>query len=183
VIAACIAVFVRQISSGFVDVPDDSLTFQFGLYGPAVAEGEWWRLFTSGFLHSSPRHLGYNMLMLYFIARVVGLESRLAFSLWRFPLLYVVSLLGGSLGALLLEYRLHAIGASGAIFGLMGAQLLRDRFELGSWKASGVVYFLALNLGLTFVLPGISIGGHLGGLAAGAACGWMLFARPAADRR
>jgi membrane associated rhomboid family serine protease len=175
-IALCVAVFVLQSGPGGA-----RFTSRFALYGPAIAEGEWWRLLTSGFLHANLLHLGFNMLMLYFFARV--LESRLARSSWQFPLLYVVSLLGGSLGALLLEYSMPALGASGAVFGLGGAMLLRDRFELGNWNASGTVSWIAINLVFTLALPGISKGGHLGGLAAGAAFGWVLFARSSTNRR
>lgn len=174
-IIACVAAFVLQNGPGGA-----RFTSRFALYGPALAEGEWWRLFTSGFLHGSLLHLGFNMLMLYFFARV--LELRLASSPWQFPLLYVASLLGGSLGALLLDYSIPAIGASGAVFGLGGAMLLRDRFELGNWNASGTVSWIAINLVFTLALPGISKGGHLGGLAVGAAFGWLLFARPSPSR-
>lgn len=174
-IVACVAAFVLQNGPA-----GDRFTSRFALYGPAVASGEWWRLFTSGFLHANTLHLGFNMLMLYFFARV--LEPRLAPSPWRFPFLYVVSLLGGSLGALLLDYSVPALGASGAVFGLGGAMLLRDRFELGNWNASGTVSWIGINLVFTLALPGISKGGHLGGLAAGAAVGWLLFARSSAGR-
>lgn len=167
-IAACVATYLAQTGQN-----GPSFTSRFVLYGPAIAEGEWWRLLTYGFLHGGLTHLGFNMVALLVFART--LESRLASQPWKFPFLYVVSLLGGGLGALLLDYQTPVVGASGAVFGILGAMLLRDRFELGNWNASGALPLVAINLVLTFAMPGISIGGHLGGLVVGVATGWVLF--------
>jgi membrane associated rhomboid family serine protease len=134
------------------------------LFGPLVAEGEWWRLITGGFLHGGLLHLGLNMFALWFLGQL--LEPSLGKV--RFALLYVVSLVGGSLGVMLLSPEAPTVGASGAIFGLLGAALVYSRSRGIDVMASGLGPVLLLNLGITFLIPGISIGGHLGGLAAGA---------------
>ncbi len=142
-----------------------------GLYGPAVdIGGEWWRLLTSGFLHANILHVGFNVLLLGMLG--AGLERRLGFV--RFLLLYFVALLSGSLGALVASPRAFTIGASGAVFGLMGAHLMVSRASGMRARDSGVMGLLVLNLLSTFLVPNISIGGHIGGLAGGLLAGWVL---------
>jgi membrane associated rhomboid family serine protease len=133
------------------------------LFGPAVADGDWWRLFTAPFLHYGPFHLGMNMLVLWFIGP--PLEDYLGHA--RFALLYVVSGLAGSTGALIWSPNALTVGASGAIWGLMGAALVLEarRIYVFGGQALGLV---VLNLAITFLIPGISIGGHIGGLIGGA---------------
>jgi membrane associated rhomboid family serine protease len=135
-----------------------------------VAEGEWWRLITSAFLHGGLIHLGFNMLMLIWI----GAPIEEAIGRARFLILYVVSGLAGSAGALLLtDPGDLTVGASGAIFGLLGAAVVFERqgtFVLGGSALSIIV----LNLVLTFAVPNISIGGHIGGLVGGALGGLAL---------
>ena len=133
------------------------------LFGPAVANGDWWRLFTAMFLHYGPFHLGLNMLALWWFGSAV----ELVLGRGRYLLLYIVSGLAGSAGALLLTPNSATVGASGAIFGILGAALVLERqrtYVLGG----GAFGIIAINLVITFALPGISIGGHLGGLAGGA---------------
>jgi membrane associated rhomboid family serine protease len=150
-----------------------ALTGLGGLIGPAVAAGQWWRLVTAGFLHVGLLHLGFNMVALF----VFGppLEARLGRS--RFTALYLASLLSGSLGALLVSPNQLTVGASGAIFGLLGAIIVGQRASGISARASGMIPLLIVNLVFTVLVPGISIGGHLGGLAGGFICGAILFNR------
>jgi membrane associated rhomboid family serine protease len=149
-----------------------------GLYGPAVAAGQWWRLITAGFLHSGLLHVGFNMAALF----VFGppLESRVGRA--RFVALYLASLLAGSLGALVASPAVLTVGASGAIFGVLGAIIVGQRASGISVRSSGLVPLLVINLVFTLVVPGISIGGHLGGLAGGVVCGAILFNRQLQDR-
>jgi membrane associated rhomboid family serine protease len=128
-----------------------------------VAEGEWWRLITATFLHYGPLHLALNMLVLWFIGP--ALEEYLGRG--RYLLLYVVSGLAGSAGALLLDPDTLAVGASGAIWGLMGAAVVLElrRIYVFGGQALGLV---VLNLAFTFLIPGVSIGGHVGGGIGGA---------------
>lgn len=141
------------------------------LNGFAVADGEWWRIVTAGFLHAGPIHILFNMYFLYFLGSL--LEP--AIGTVRFLTVYFVSLIGGSLGAILLSHDVNTVGASGAVFGLMGAGILAMRARGIDPMQSGLGLVLLINLGITFVIPNISIGGHLGGLAAGFVAGYLLF--------
>jgi membrane associated rhomboid family serine protease len=134
-----------------------------------VAEGEWWRLLTSAFLHGSIIHLGMNMLMLWWI----GAPIEQALGRGRFLALYVVSALAGSAGALFVAPDALTVGASGAIFGLLGAALVFEQQGIHVLGGSALSIIL-LNLVLTFAVPNISIGGHIGGLIGGALCGLAL---------
>ena len=130
-----------------------------------VAEGEWWRLITAAFLHYGILHLGMNMLVLW----IIGPPLEEYFGHGRYALVYVVSGLAGSAGALLWSPTALTVGASGAIWGIMGAALVLEarRIYVFGGQALGLVVF---NLLITLVLPGISIGGHIGGLIGGGLC-------------
>ena len=136
-----------------------------------IGEGEYYRLLTAGFLHAGFFHLLFNMLSLY----ILGSMLEPAVGRLRFALIYFVSLLAGSFGALLLEPNAPTVGASGAIFGLMAAAavVLRNR-GIGIME-SGLGIWIGLNLLITFTVPNISIGGHVGGLLGGGVCALVLF--------
>jgi membrane associated rhomboid family serine protease len=128
-----------------------------------VNQGEWWRLGSSAFLHYGPFHLAMNMFSLYFAGSI--LEQVLG--RWRYLLLYVVSGLAGAAGALMWSPNAATAGASGAIFGILGALFVLER--RGVIATGGqVAGLLVLNLVITFAYSSsISVGGHLGGLVAG----------------
>jgi membrane associated rhomboid family serine protease len=139
------------------------------LFGPAVANGDWWRLITSAFLHGNLIHLALNMFVLWF----VGSAVEEALGRGRFLALYFVSALSGAAGALLLDPLAQTIGASGAIWGILGAAVVFERqrnYVLGGAALTLVV----LNLVFTFSVPNVSVGGHFGGFAGGALCGLAL---------
>ena len=138
---------------------------------PAIADGEYWRLITSGFLHAGLFHLGFNMLGLW----ILGSMLEPAVGRLRFGLIYFVSLLAGSFGALLLEADAPTVGASGAIFGLMAATFVAMRHAGINPMESGLGFWILLNLLITFTIPNISIGGHIGGLVGGAVAALFLF--------
>lgn len=136
-----------------------------------VADGEWYRIFTSAFLHAGALHLGMNMFVLWILGS--QLEPRLGRV--RFLALYVTSLLAGALGVLLVEPGALTVGASGAVFGLMGAAFAAQRSQgIDPWS-SGIGGLILLNMLFTFFAPGISVGGHLGGLLGGALVGFVMF--------
>ena len=174
-IALNVAAFLAEVASadGGFAVGGSSAAVNFGLFGPFVAEGEWYRLFTSGFLHASLIHIGFNMFALYFLGRL--LEPSIGTP--RFFGVYVASLLGGSLGALLLTPNALTVGASGAIFGIFGATFVVARGRGLDDVARSIGFILLLNL--AFSVGGashISLGGHLGGLVAGVLCGLAIIA-------
>ena len=155
-IALNVAVFVGARSS--VQAQSDLI-----LFGPAVADGDYWRLITSGFLHVELMHIALNMLSLFWLGRMI--EPALGHV--RFVAIYLVSLLGGSLGVMILSPDEATLGASGAIYGLLGAAIVMARNRQISLIQSGLIPILAINFVLTISLPGISLGGHLGGLIGG----------------
>jgi membrane associated rhomboid family serine protease len=166
IIAICVLVYFGMSSSR-----DPLLDDKFALLGIAVADGEWWRLITSGFMHGGLLHLGFNMYILWFLGNL--LEPSLG--PWRFGALYFASLLSGSFGALLMTSpTTYTVGASGAVFGLMGAAFVLSRARGIDPMQSGIGPMILLNLGITFVIPGISIGGHLGGLVGGSIAAFLM---------
>lgn len=141
-----------------------------------AATHDWYRLVTSGFLHFGLLHLGMNMFLLYQLGDM--LERPLGRI--RFGLLYAACLLGGSLGVLVIEADSRGLhgGASGAVFGLMAAATVGLHRRGVNVFQTGIGTLLVINLILTFTIPGISIGGHLGGAIMGAACGLAMLAPP-----
>jgi membrane associated rhomboid family serine protease len=144
------------------------------LYGPAVADGEVWRIVTAGFMHYGFLHILFNMYALY----ILGSMLEPAVGRLRFSLIYFVGLIAGSVGALVLDPNAHTAGASGAVFGLMTATILVMRNRGISAMESGLGIWLLLNLAITFTVSGISIGGHIGGLIGGALAAWILVELP-----
>ena len=127
---------------------------------------------TSGFLHFGIIHLAFNMLLLFQLGQVLEpVIGRV-----RFGLLYFAALLAGSAGALILQPNAIHGGASGAVFGLMGAAFVGMRSRGVNPFSTGLGTTLLINLFVTFTIPGISIGGHIGGILGGAAAGWVVLA-------
>ncbi len=154
----------RKIIDNFAMIAkfrDPALNFQ-----PAgVANGEWYRLITSAFLHStSPLHILFNMWALV----VVGPSLEQALGRLRFIAVYLMSALGGSVLFYLIGPPTEAaLGASGAIFGLFGAWfVVARRLRL---DARGIVVLIAINLVISFTIPYIAWQAHVGGLVTGAA--------------
>jgi membrane associated rhomboid family serine protease len=173
-IALNVAVFVAEIatSGGGIGVNGSTLVRDLGLFGPSVAEGEWYRIVGGGFLHASFIHIAFNMFALYFLGRL--LEP--AIGTPRFVGVYVASLLGGAFGALLLDPNALTVGASGAIFGIFGAAFVIARGRGFDAVASSIGVVLLINLALSVGASNISLGGHLGGLAAGLICAFAILA-------
>ncbi|HEV3257090.1 MAG TPA: rhomboid family intramembrane serine protease [Gemmataceae bacterium] len=127
---------------------------------------EWWRLLTCAFVHIGLLHLGVNMLSLYWVGPL--LETM--WGHWRFLVLYVIVAIGGSCGMLIDSPLADAAGASGALWGIMasmGTWLFLNRNALpralvATWTRQ-LLIVLALNVALTYGIPGISKGGHFGG--------------------
>jgi membrane associated rhomboid family serine protease len=177
-IGICVAVQLGQSLSGAGAVSgglgSSEIFRQGALYGPAVAAGDYWRLVTSGFLHAGLLHLFFNMYLLY----ILGSMLEPAIGRLQFGILYFVSLLCGSFGVLIVSPHSLAVGASGAVFGLMGAAVVILRNRGIDPRQSGLPFLIGLNLLFTFLVPGISIGAHLGGLIGGAVAAVLLYEVP-----
>ena len=141
------------------------------LAGPFIAHNQdYWRLVSSGFLHDGLLHILFNMVFLYMMGTV--LEP--AIGHLNFGVVYFVSLLAGSFGALLFQPGAPTIGASGACFGVLGALMVVSHLRGISIWQSGLGLILVINVVFSLSVSGISIGGHLGGLVGGAICGWLI---------
>ena len=165
---AMFLVVVQRAGAAVGSIPTRYLYDSGAIYGPAISDGDWWRVVSGMFLHASILHIAFNMWGLWILGPI--LETR--YGPVRFLALYMVGGLCGSAGALLMEPNTITVGASGAIFGLMAALFVVERRH-NLPIASGIGVVLVLNLVITFSIPGISIGGHIGGLIGGALCGLL----------
>jgi membrane associated rhomboid family serine protease len=167
-VAINVAVYVAELATGGgVNGTGSTIYLKGVLFGPLLEQGEWWRLVTAAFLHYGPIHLLLNMVALYWFGSL--LEERIGSG--RYLLLYLVSGISGSAGALLWSggFLTPTVGASGAIFGILGAGLVleRQRDYVFGGSALGVI---VINFVFTFSISGISKGGHIGGLVGGIIC-------------
>lgn len=172
IMAMCGLVFAWDLSQGanLMSGAGSTTSRELSLWAPAMEfQGEWYRAITAGFAHSGLIHIGFNMWLLWQLGR--SLEGRLG--ALGFGTMYITGILGGSLGALLAEPRASAVGASGAVFALMGAMVVLQRMSGMSIMNSGLGGLLVINILFSF-RPGISWGGHIGGLAAGLAMGAIM---------
>jgi membrane associated rhomboid family serine protease len=173
-IAINVIAFIAEVGSGAPlgtsFAAGGSVYRDFSLFGPAVANGEWYRLLTAGFLHAGLLHILFNMVALYFLGSL--LEPGIGTP--RFLAVYFASLLAGSFGALLITPDTHTVGASGAVFGLMSAAFIVARHRGVEQLAGQIGFYIIINIFFTIGVSGISIGGHFGGLIAGALCGFLI---------
>jgi membrane associated rhomboid family serine protease len=172
IIIVCAVVFLASGSFGIGTAHGGSrVVNDFALWGPAIdINHEYWRLVTGAFLHANLIHIGFNMYLLWILGQM--LEPTLGSA--RFAALYATALLWGSFGALVVTPDAQTVGASGAVFGLMGAAAVELRARGINPFQTNIGMLIVLNLGLSFVLSGISIGGHIGGLIGGALAGVAL---------
>jgi membrane associated rhomboid family serine protease len=167
-VAINVGVYVAElVTGGGVNGTGSTIYLHGVLFGPFVEQGDWWRLLTAAFLHYGPVHLILNMVGLYWFGSL--LEERIGSA--RYLMLYLVSGLAGSAGALLWSggFLTPTVGASGAIFGILGAGFVleRQRDYVFGGSALGVIL---INFVLTFSISSISKGGHIGGLVGGMIC-------------
>lgn len=175
-----LAVSASQVASGipwnFALVNQGGPGLAAGALIPAlVAGGEAWRLATSMFLHSGFIHLAFNMVALYFL----GSFAEEAFGRWRFFALYLLSGLSGGIAYLYFgSFGQPAVGASGAIFGLLGSilgySLRRGTFSWQNPLIRQLLILLAINVWLGLSIDNISNTAHMGGLTGGLAFGWLM---------
>ena len=172
-IGACVVAFIWQYVTGI-----NRSAGEFGMFPAAIAiNGEYYRLFTAMFLHGSLIHIGFNMYVLYMFGP--QLESVLGHL--RFGVLYLLAGLGGSIASYWFsDPNVVSVGASGAIFGLMGAYLV-IMHRLGN-DTRQVLGLIGINLVLGFVLSGVDWRAHIGGLLTGALVAAIMAYAPARNR-
>jgi rhomboid protease GluP len=182
-IAACVLVYVglagvSTSGAGGLCEPTGGV-FVGSLIPACVAEGQPWRLLTSIFLHAGITHLLLNMLALYFL----GSFAEASFGRGRFFALYLLSGLAGGIAYLYVSaftdnFAQPAVGASGAIFGLLGGvfgyAIRRGTFSTRDPVIGQLLLLTGINLFLGFSIPGVSNTAHLGGLAGGLVYGFLL---------
>jgi membrane associated rhomboid family serine protease len=162
-VALNIVVYLITVAQGAgLNDPGGSLFNKWALFGPLVDHGDWWRLITSAFLHGGVIHIAFNMLALWWL----GAPVEMVLGRVRFLGLYLVSGLAGAAGALIDNPTAVTVGASGAIFGLLGAGLILEWQATGS-LAGNYLTMIVINLAISFAVPNISVGGHIGGLIGG----------------
>ena len=174
-LAVNVIVFVAEVATGLSLGGAGSLGTVFkdgALYGPyidGVYHSEYYRLFTSAFIHDGILHILFNMWFLY----IVGRSLEQGIGRWNFLAIYLASLFAGSFGALLFSADIPTVGASGALFGLLGALIvIAHRRGISIWQ-SGLGATLVINVIFSLTIADVSIGAHLGGVVAGLICGWL----------
>jgi membrane associated rhomboid family serine protease len=161
-----------------MDLSRSALYVQGGLIPAEVASGEYWRLLTAGFLHANLIHIATNMISLY----ILGLPLERILGRGRFVVIYLLSLLGASVSVMLFSGPfIPTVGASGAIYGLMGALVVT--FKRLGFDLRQLLIVVALNVFITFQVAGISWQGHLGGLVVGAIVGAAMVYPPQSVRK
>ena len=169
-----------DLGNGLISVSVDqaACTAHGATWMPGVSDGAWWQLLTSTFTHVALLHIAFNMFALY----ILGPQLELVVGRARFLALYLLSGLAGS--ALVYwaapEYQ-ATVGASGAIFGLMGA-LLVVALKLRA-QVQGILVWIGINFFLTISVSGISWQGHLGGFVGGVVIAGILVYAPRGPRR
>ena len=154
------------LNGQLIGVCPHSVECNYGLLPAAVHQGEWYRLISGAFLHANIEHIAFNM----FTLAIVGAPIEAELGKVRFVALYFVSALGGSVGSYLLSQPLQiGVGASGAIFGLMGAYFVIARRR--RWDTSAILALIIINLLISVASTGIDWRAHLGGLVVGAIVG------------
>ncbi|MGI9135646.1 MAG: rhomboid family intramembrane serine protease [Candidatus Nanopelagicales bacterium] len=165
--------FLLMLVSGI-----DQTATQWGMFPPSIAiDNEWWRLVTSAFLHGGWLHIAFNMYVLYALGP--SLERVLGHS--RYLVLYLMAALGGAVCSYAFsDVMTVSVGASGAIFGLMGALVVAGR-KL-RYDITQVLILLAVNFAIGFMAPGVDWRAHVGGMVVGAAVAAIFVLPPARIR-
>lgn len=168
-----VLVFAAQYAVGV-----NALAEEFGMWPVGIAVGDqWYRLITSAFLHGSFLHIAFNMYVLFALGPT--LERILGHA--RFVVLYLAAALGGAVASYYFsDIRTVSVGASGAIFGLMGALVVAGRRL--RYDVTQVLILLGINVVIGFIAPGIDWRAHLGGLVIGAAVAAIMVHAPKRSR-
>jgi membrane associated rhomboid family serine protease len=171
-VAANVLVYIYEQLAGA-----DKVEMQGGMIGAYVVAGQWWRIFTSAFLHADLMHIAFNMFALYQVGQFV----EMIYGTPRMAIIYTLSAVGSGIAVVIFAPDVLTIGASGAIFGLFGALAVAGSKigEPGANIMKQTTGIIVINLIIGF-LPGsnISYQAHIGGLVVGVLCGFILFRTP-----
>ena len=170
---------LMQLLGGFLN-QDADILLRFGaMFGPLIATGEYWRFFTAMFLHAGIIHLFFNCFALFIFGRLVeGVYGNV-----RFTTIYLLAGLSGGILSYMFNRTVIAVGASGAIFGILGALAAyfvvhRNTLgEMGRRNLTGIATVAAINLAIGLLIPNIDNWAHFGGLAGGFVMGLALAPR------
>ena len=158
-----ILLYIIPITFGFYN----NIIEKFCIYGPAIRNGEYYRILTGTFLHANLLHLGFNCYAL----AILGSQLESFLGKPKYLIVYLFSGLIGSLFSMTFGGDYYSIGASGAIFGLMGSLVYfgyHYRVYLGNVVKSQIIPLILMNLGIGFLMPGVDNSAHIGGLLGGA---------------
>lgn len=158
---------------GFMDI-DVKTLFLFGAkYTPAIVHGQWWRLITAGFLHGGLIHIGMNSWVLYDL----GAQVEEAYGTARFLVIYFVTSVAGFFASMIVMPNTPSIGASAALFGLIGVMIAlgaRSRSSFGQAMRAFYIRWAIYGLLMGFIMSHVDNAAHIGGLAAGFAMGYVV---------
>lgn len=170
---------VRQssevISEEMINVIKNSVLISFGAkYNVLIEQGEVWRLVTSAFLHSNLIHIACNMYSLY----IIGPEIQQTYGTKKYLTIYIISCITSTLLSYFLNPNSISVGASGGIFGLMGALLafaIIERNKIQKKYISSLIQIIIINLFIGLNIRNIDNFGHIGGLIGGGLSGYIAF--------
>jgi membrane associated rhomboid family serine protease len=176
IIAICVVVFIAEALTGTGFLGGNGLVENALIYRPWLTSVEPWTMVTSLFAHASIIHIALNMFSLW----VLGSQLEAMIGRGRYAALFLLSGIGGSVGVLLISPGTPVLGASGAIFGLLGAYFVIAR-HLGA-NATQLIVVIGINLALGFVISGVAWQAHVGGLVFGGLIG-LIFVRTRTRQR
>ncbi|WP_300379569.1 rhomboid family intramembrane serine protease [Clostridium sp.] len=162
------------LSGNAFDIDVYTLLFMGAKYNPLIESGEIYRLITSSFLHGGIIHLFFNMSSL----KIMGEEVELIYGKIKYISIYIISALGGGIFSFIFNDRSVSVGASGAIFGLLGAMLLfglLNKEKIGKGYTRSIVQTIGINIILGFTIPVIDNSAHIGGLMFGIIISFIIF--------
>lgn len=162
-VALNIMIYLYMLLSG----NSDTFIAKYAVYGPYIQAGEYYRLLTGAFIHANIFHLLFNCYALY----IIGSQVESFLGKVKYIFIYILSAITSSLLSMILSgTSSYSVGASGAIFGLLGALFYFGyyyRVYLGNVLKSQIIPLIVINLLIGFITPGIDNYGHIGGLIGG----------------